>query len=500
MNRQILGRGTLLLLLLLCFAVRISGLTAQSMWRDEVDALRFSQAPLETLVANFTRPGWNGPLFYVLLRYWVALTGQSAFALRYFSLCSSVLAVAGIYRLGRQWLSPLVGGLAALFMACSPYMVWYGQETKMYALLCALVLATLYLYHRALSKDDWRAWLAMLLLTWATIAVHIMGGLMVPLMVALFFVWWPVARAHWRQMLLVMGITILPMVAALPWVFPVLIRGGDIGHRFVSLQGMTTMMLHAFSRGIMPSGQQWPMGLALFTLLAGSVLWSDPGLFARLAVLWRGTWTTAPRTGQPEHAYVLALWTWMVLPMLGLYAISLRIPMFVDRYLIWIGPAFYLLAARGLDQIRRRSMVIFVLCLTVGLWFSGQGIVQQSSMAIKSDLRGAAEYVREHRQPEDLVLFHISYIRYAFEYYYGDSSPYADGIPTTESTTESVVDTLMRERTAGYNVVWLVLSEPEMWDRRGMTVAWLETHAIADMRTDLARVSIIRYRMLDSLS
>ena len=140
-------------------------------------------------------------------------------------------------------------------------------------------------------------------------------------------------------------------------------------------------------------------------------------------------------------------------------------------------------------------MPVAVLGLAAMLVFNAWGVWQQGSTPIKSDFRLAAAYVQEHRQPGDLALFHISYIRYAFEYYYGDSAPFADGIPTNEQTTQASVDTLMRQRTAGYEVVWLVLSEPEMWDQRGMTVAWLDAYAQADVRADFARVSVIRYRI-----
>ena len=166
MDRAVLWRGALLMLPLLAFTLCLSGLTAQSLWRDEVDALHFSQAPLSALVDNFSRPGWNGPLYYVLLRVWVALTGRSAFSMRYFSLLSGLLGVAALYRLGRAWSSRLVGYTAALLMACSPYMVWYSQEVKMYALLPTLAVAVLASYGRALAGGHWR--------------------------------WWPVAVARWR--------------------------------------------------------------------------------------------------------------------------------------------------------------------------------------------------------------------------------------------------------------------------------------------------------------
>jgi len=192
---------------------------------------------------------------------------------------------------------------------------------------------------------------------------------------------------------------------------------------------------------------------------------------------------------------VLAMWVWLAVPLVGLYVISLRVPMFVDRYLIWTGPAFYLLAARGLDQIRRRSALLWGLCLVALLVISGWGVWQQSATPIKSDFRAAAAYVRQHRQPDELILFHISYVRETFEYYYGAAGPSQGGVPSDELTTESAVDEAMRDRVAGYNVVWLVLSEPEMWDQRGLTVAWLESHARQEMREDFARVAVIKYRL-----
>jgi hypothetical protein len=365
----------------------------------------------------------------------------------------------------------------------------------MYALLCALVVGTLWLYHRVLGTGDWRLWAVIIGLAWLVTGVHIMGALLVPVMVLLFLAWWPVSHRQWRQGLLALTGTLLPAALALPWVVPLLIRGGNIGHRPASLSQMVTTMLHAFSRGILDVGGLWAMGLATFVLLAGTMLWAGPSLRRWLLGDARSAERQSfPRNTIGERRAVLGTWIWLGLPVLGLYAISLRVPMFVDRYLIWIGPAFYLLVARGLDQVRRRSAVLSGLCLTLTLVISGWGVWAQTSRPVKSDFRAAAEYVRQNRQPGELVLFHISYVRETFEYYYGDSSPAAGGIPADERTTKAAVEAAMRERVAGYDVVWLVLSEPEMWDPRGLTVAWLESRARQEARLDLTRVSVIKYR------
>lgn len=495
-DRHLVRHGGLLLLVLLGFAIRLAGLTAQSFWRDEVDALRFSAAPLASLLSSFTRPGWNGPLFYVWLRFWVALVGRSEFAVRYLSLALGVLGMALLYRLGREWFSPRVGALAALLTASSPYMVWYAQEGKMYALLCILAIGTLLVYHRAVNSGRTHLWLVVVLLAWSTALVHVVGALIIPLMAALLVVWWPVARRHWRKASLALAASILPGLVALPWVVPYLLRGVNIGHRFVPLPNMVVTMLYAFSRGITSTGGLWPIGLALFGLLSGTVLGSGMAVASRPTASFQDRMLLG---GSGERPSVLAAWTWFLLPILALYLITLRVPLFVDRYLIWIGPAFCLLVARGLAQLWRRSAYLSAACLAGMLALNCWGVWVQSTEPIKSDFRAAAAYVRRYRAPGEAILFHISYVRQTFEYYYGDSSPAVDGVATDEQTTSEAVDVAMRERLAGYHVVWLVLSEPEMWDPRGMTVAWLDAHGAPQMRVDLARVSVIQYRMTRDL-
>lgn len=474
-NRDVLHKITILFVMLIAFGVRVGGLTAQSMWRDEVDAIRFAQAPPKTLLGYFTQPGWNGPLFYVLLRPWLTVVGHNDFGTRFFSLFFGVLSVALVYRLGRRWFSPEIGGLAALWMAFSPYMVWYSQELKMYALLCALVPAWVGCFDRALERGGLLRWTAAVLLGWMTMGTHVLAALMLP--VLLIFA----LRSSKQSQagLLALAVMALPGVIALPWVAPMLIKGQDIGHRFTPLNAMIWIMLQAFSRGVTVVGGLWPMGAAILGLLAGTVLWTRNG-----------------STAAEEKWRVVSLWIWLLLPVLVLYLITLRVPLFVDRYLIWIGPAFYLLIARGVTRLWTRSRwMTAALIMAVNVFFA-LGLWVQTDTPIKSDFRAAAAFVREYRQPDELIMFHISYVRYTFEHYYGPAVPSADGIPTDDRTQEMHVDWQMRARTAGYPVVWLVLSEPEMWDRRGMTVEWFAKHAHVIRRADFARVSVIEYRLV----
>ena len=84
---------------LLAYVLRVLYLDGQSLWRDEVDAIRFANRPVDLLLGTFRTPGENGPLYYLLLRPWLVLAGLSEFSLRFFSLFFGVLAVPLTYRL-----------------------------------------------------------------------------------------------------------------------------------------------------------------------------------------------------------------------------------------------------------------------------------------------------------------------------------------------------------------------------------------------------------------
>jgi uncharacterized membrane protein len=92
-----------------------------SLWREEVDAICFAQAPLlkelpqtalsftptcppdiPEVLAAFTKPGFNGPLYFLILRGWMSVFGYSEFALRFFSLMCGVISVALIITLGTR--------------------------------------------------------------------------------------------------------------------------------------------------------------------------------------------------------------------------------------------------------------------------------------------------------------------------------------------------------------------------------------------------------------
>ncbi|HFQ94067.1 MAG TPA: hypothetical protein ENK32_08665 [Anaerolineae bacterium] len=134
--------------LLMGFGLRFHLLDAQSFWNDEGNSARLSERSLELIIEG-TASDIHPPLYYLLLHGWRAVAGDSEFALRAFSAFAGALIIPVVMALGlllggeRPYPAALIAGLVT---AVSPPLIYYSQETRMYALLGLLaVLSTLFL-------------------------------------------------------------------------------------------------------------------------------------------------------------------------------------------------------------------------------------------------------------------------------------------------------------------------------------------------------------------
>jgi len=236
----------------IAFLLRANNLAVQSLWRDEVDAIRFSSWSLQELLAGLFQEGHNGPLFFLLLRPWRALTGNGEFALRYPSALMGTLAVPLGFVLARQLgFSRRTGLLLGLLLATSPYLVWYGQEAKMYAALLAAVTLAFIAYLKALGGAGKKWWALFVAGTSISFYLHILSPLMLVVYTVVALLHGPQLRRHWRAWLVSIACLTLPYVPLALWQISFLFSGAGRGHPFYPLREEFYLLLQLYTGGLL---------------------------------------------------------------------------------------------------------------------------------------------------------------------------------------------------------------------------------------------------------
>ncbi|MFN8457492.1 MAG: hypothetical protein U0401_23005 [Anaerolineae bacterium] len=388
-------------------------------------------------------------------------------------------------------LSRTGGLLLSVLLASSPYLVWYGQEAKMYTLLLALILLAFIAYLKALSFLPYtlRAfgrgrvgvgvwWSIFVAATSLSFYTHILAPLMLPVYGLVALLHRRQLRRYWRGWLFSMGLLTLPYLPLLIWQAALLRDGFQSGHPFYPLQKQFLILLQLYSQGLVSFAGMLPLILFVFLFLGG------------LLLNQRTSHQALPlsRTGR----IILALWA--LLPPLLIYLISLRIQVFEDRYLIYITPAFYLLIVVGLLLIRQYSRLLAELVLSLILLVNASGIWQQQHQPIKADFRAAAAYLAGQPSPPSPIMVQMPYLQYTLDYYYHGKYKFLEGLWTNNGRSEENVDAEMSTLTAGLTDLWLVVSEEESWDSRRLTRAWLDAHADLIEQATFTRVAVYHYR------
>ncbi|RME49328.1 MAG: phospholipid carrier-dependent glycosyltransferase, partial [Caldilineae bacterium] len=171
--------SAILSILCLSAALRLHNLTYHSLWYDEAVSVRWARSS----VARILDVGLKlvedrlPPLYYLLLKGWGALGGFSEFSLRFPSVVAGVLLVAVVYALGRRLFGRGAGLAAALLAALNPFLVWYSQEARMYALSALLGALGVLCFVRAMERPRrWGYWFGLGACALAGLYTHLYSG------------------------------------------------------------------------------------------------------------------------------------------------------------------------------------------------------------------------------------------------------------------------------------------------------------------------------------
>ncbi|MCA9943889.1 MAG: hypothetical protein KC449_10430 [Anaerolineales bacterium] len=488
-------RWLLVLILLLAFGLRVHNLEVQSFWNDEGNSARLSERSV-ALIIEGTASDIHPPLYYLLLNQWRKLVGDSEFGLRSLSLFAGLLVVPLAFVLGRfvergqaehrvsQRGGLLLGLVAAGLLAINPGMVYYSQETRMYALLGLLAaLATV------------------LLLRWLSVSSkqYSVFSKQYSVIGKNSFVWG--------------GAYVLCAAAGLytHYFFPAVLLAHNLFILAKTIQDYRiNLKIHNSQftiRNFLPlTIKQWPF-LMLATLLLyapwlpifldqfGSDPISRPGIWEFVTAV--SHFLTFGATIEPETSLL-----WMVAGLLGLGLVygrtKLILPIFgvliplgmmfatgttgpeyykflvvaVPFWLIWLAAAFAETNQRGL----RLLAVIMLLVLPWGMRQSLQNMFSDPAYA-RADYRAMANRILGEDHPNAGVILNAANQWEAFTYYYPDAGnvyPLPEG---RSRPNPDEIDATLSQIAARHDRIYAIFWGEAQRDPERLIERWLDAHA-----------------------
>ncbi|MGD2039345.1 MAG: glycosyltransferase family 39 protein [Anaerolineae bacterium] len=212
-------RLLVLALILVALGLRLARLSFQPLWWDEGWSVYFASSELRTIF-ELTAVDIHPPLYYVLLHYWTQFLGSGVVAIRLFSVLTGLASIPCLYAVGRRLAGTTVGLLAALFLAVSPFHIYYSQEVRMYGLVTLLCLAAFFCALQW-SGQGWRKghWAGYVLAATAALYTQYYAGFVLVGLNLVVVVQWLRSQRRWRALLSWLGAQVAVALLYLPWIW-----------------------------------------------------------------------------------------------------------------------------------------------------------------------------------------------------------------------------------------------------------------------------------------
>ncbi len=359
----------------------------QSLWLDEATTASVSVMSFGQIFRNFLPGDFHPPFYYVLMKFWVDVFGNSETSLRVPSIIFGLGTVVMIYKIGRLKFTNRESLTASFLAATSGLLVYYSQEARMYSLVVFLVCCAFYFF----LKSRWFFLSVTLALLAATdyVALSIIPVLfiisknrrqfvmaLIPLFV--FFLFW--AQTFLTQ--LGFGFK----VSGTPW-------GNLLGPATVK---NVLLIPVKFIIGRVSIDNIWSYTLTMSVVVL---------VFAYL--------TYKVRRSYKE------IWLWAVLPLTIGILVSLKIPTLTYFRFIFVLPAFYLLLSAGIWSSKKFSFVFMAIVATVNLVSTITYLYNPKFQ--REDWRGAVTLIESQRPRNSLVVFVTRSNWEAYKYYAPDA-------------------------------------------------------------------------------
>ena len=379
-------------IILLALALRVTALGAQSLWYDEAYTLLVAaNDPAE--IARRAALDTQQPLYFWLLHFW-GLGPPVDFYPRFLSALTGTLCVALTYAIARRLLGARAGFGAALFAAVSPFLLYYSQEVRMYALLGLWNLLAAWGFLEGWERRRLAGWFLYAAGTALSLYTHVLGALpCFALLAGVTLLPSPacagtqpraaVPHSLVRRLTEPAIATVAALLLYLPW-----------------LAALVEQVPRVFSSFWAPAPSPIAPIASIYLLFEGP--FAGAAFAVALAAVLLALGLTLPHVRVRTIAFV---WAWAALSIAGLYTLSLIHSVYLERVLIAAAYPVCILLGWAITAARPRILAVpagaVFLCAVLGLrnWYTNPALA-------KPPYREAAQLLQ--REAQGVPVLHTS--------------------------------------------------------------------------------------------
>lgn len=366
---------------------------------DEPFSIFHAQKSFGEIINYFNTASENNPpLYFIALHYWINIFGDSAFSVRFLSVLFSCFTAVVIFKTGEKFFNSFTGITASLVFTFSTLHVYYSHEARTYALFSLLTALSLFFYLNITGNPNGKRNYLFLFLTNLILIYSHYFGFFVLFAQLLCLIFVPNKKNIWKGLLIVFGMLALCYLPHLfvmaerfiaakssgTWVAPPAITEyyGNL-NRFLNNKYCMAALLGIFS--------------IAFVLLA-----KNKRIFSFLLEFRSNT-------------NLKIIFLWFFVPYTLMFLLSFRIPMFIDRYILYTSIPFYLFISALIFFLIEKNSYKYILS---GVFILSLIFTVQLNPDNNRRLKEAAWLVKSFKKENTIVLIAPEYADLSFAYHY----------------------------------------------------------------------------------
>ena len=358
----------------------------QSLWLDEAVQAITSQRSFGYIFQEITGD-FHPPLYHFLMHCWVRLFGSSEIALRVPSVLFGVGTVYVLYKINELTKLRINGLIVAIFLATSPFHIYYSQEARMYSMVTFLTAASMFFFLKIneladakIKKSDFLVYFLFTLLALYTDYY----AFLILLAQSIFLL----IQKRYKFLILNSMFLILFYFPWLPMLFTQ-IKTGMLATQNLPEWGKLVNV--SFLKALPLTFVKFSIGRItifdkrVYAFLSGFIILIFGFLIAKGYLKGKKLLIT-------NHQSLITLWFFV--PLSVSWLASLVVPNYQPFRLILILPAYYLLTVFGINSLKpllKKSVIVLILFVN----FVSLGAYYFNPYFHREDWRGLVNFLKE---------------------------------------------------------------------------------------------------------